>query len=115
MFEPVSDEDRDYERMFCSVLPDPAVISVFGLVFSTFLYTLKSKTLQFRVNVGGVNINDPDCNVTVGVMLRVTFFSGLLHAQYLHEEETIVFEAHGMSFPCTELLLFNYAKVYFRF
>ncbi len=21
------------------------------------------------------------------------------------------FEAHGMSFPCTELLLFNYAKV----
>ncbi len=23
----------------------------------------------------------------------------------------MVFEAHGMSFPCTELLLFNYAKV----
>ncbi len=22
-----------------------------------------------------------------------------------------MFEAHGMSFPCTELLLFNYAKV----
>ncbi len=23
----------------------------------------------------------------------------------------MVFEAHNMSFPCTELLLFNYAKV----
>ncbi len=23
----------------------------------------------------------------------------------------MVFEAHGMPFPCTELLLFNYAKV----
>ncbi len=23
----------------------------------------------------------------------------------------MVFEAHSMSFPCTELLLFNYAKV----
>ncbi len=23
----------------------------------------------------------------------------------------MVFEAHGMSFPCTQLLLFNYAKV----
>ncbi len=23
----------------------------------------------------------------------------------------MLFEAHGMSFPCTELLLFNYAKV----
>ncbi len=23
----------------------------------------------------------------------------------------MVFEAHGMSFPCTDLLLFNYAKV----
>ncbi len=23
----------------------------------------------------------------------------------------MVFEAHGMSFPCTELLLFNYAKI----
>ncbi len=40
------------------------------------------------------------------------FFSGLLHLQDLHKkEETMVFEAHGMSFPCTELLLFNYAKV----
>ncbi len=23
----------------------------------------------------------------------------------------MVFEAHGMSFPCTQLLLFNYTKV----
>uniref|UniRef100_A0A671PDN6 Kinesin-like protein n=1 Tax=Sinocyclocheilus anshuiensis TaxID=1608454 RepID=A0A671PDN6_9TELE len=37
---------------------------------------------------------------------------GLLNAQDLHKkEETMVFESHGMSFPCTELLLFNYAKV----
>ncbi len=64
-------------------------------------------------NVGGVNINDPDCNVTVGVVLGfILFFSGLFHARGLHkEEETMVFEAHCMSFPCTELLLFNYAKV----
>ncbi len=27
----------------------------------------------------------------------------------------MVFEAHGMSFPCTELLLFNYAKVKYSF
>ncbi len=28
-----------------------------------------------------------------------------------HKEETMVSEAHCMSFSCTELLLFNYAKV----
>ncbi len=40
------------------------------------------------------------------------FFSGLLHSQDLHKElVTEVFEAHCLSFPCTELLLFNYAKV----
>ncbi len=45
------------------------------------------------------------------VLIRL-FFSGLLHSRDLHkEEETMVFEAHGMSFPCTELLLFIYAKV----
>ncbi len=27
------------------------------------------------------------------------------------KKETMVFEAHGISFPCTELLLINYAKV----
>ncbi len=33
-------------------------------------------------------------------------------AQDLHKkEETMVFEAHCMSFPCPELLLFNYAKL----
>ncbi len=37
----------------------------------------------------------------------VFFWSQDLHK----EEETMVFEAHGMSFPCTKLLLFNYAKV----
>ncbi len=44
----------------------------------------------------------------VGIRL---FFSGLFHVRDLHEEETMLFEVHGMSFPCTELLLFNYAKV----
>ncbi len=63
-------------------------------------------------NVGGVNINDPDCKVRVGVMLGFAFFSGILHARDLHKKvETMVFEAHGMSFPCAEVLLFNYAKV----
>ncbi len=33
----------------------------------------------------------------------------LLHAS-LHKEGTMLFEAHGMPFPCIELLLFNYAK-----
>ncbi len=65
-------------------------------------------------NVGGVHISDPDCKVPVGgcyVQIRL-FFSGLLHSQDLHKkEETMVFEAHGMSFPCTEVLLFHYAKV----
>ncbi len=38
-------------------------------------------------------------------------FRDLLHSRDLHkEEETMVFEAHGMPFPHTELLLFNYAK-----
>ncbi len=45
------------------------------------------------------------------VLIRL-FFSGLFYSQDLHkEEETMVFEAHYMPFPCTELLLFNYAKV----
>ncbi len=40
------------------------------------------------------------------------FFSGLFYSQDLHKkEETMVFEANGMPLPCTELLLFNYAKV----
>ncbi len=53
-------------------------------------------------------ISDPDwCYVLIRL-----FFSGLLLARDLHKkEETMVFEAHGMSFPCTELLLFNYGKV----
>ncbi len=39
-------------------------------------------------------------------------FSGLLHLRALHKkDETMVFEDHIMSFLCTELLLFNYAKV----
>ncbi len=46
-------------------------------------------------NVGGVTISDPDCNVTDGVMFW--FASGILHSRDLHkEEDTMVFEAHGM-------------------
>ncbi len=57
--------------------------------------------------------SDPDCHFTVSVMFWFAcFFRGIFHAGDLHkEEETMVFEAHGMSFPCTKLLLFNYAKV----
>ncbi len=68
---------------------------------------------QVYANVGGINISDPDCNISRCYVLIRIFFSGILHSRDLHkEEETMVFEAHGnMSFPCTELLLFNYAKV----
>ncbi len=62
-------------------------------------------------NVGGVTISDPDCNVTVGVMFWFAYFSVVFWRDLHKKEETMVFEAHGMSFPCTELLLFNYAKV----
>ncbi len=64
-------------------------------------------------NVGGIHISDPDCNVNSRcyVLIRL-FFSGLLHLRDLHKkEETMVFEAHGMQSPLTELLGFNNAKV----
>ncbi len=63
-------------------------------------------------NIGGVTISDPDCNVTVGVMFWFAYFLVVFfYSRDLHKkEETMVFEAHCMSFPCTELLLFNYAK-----
>ncbi len=45
------------------------------------------------------------------VLIRI-FFSGLFYSRDLQkEEETMVFEAHCMSFPWTEILLFNYAKI----
>ncbi len=54
--------------------------------------------------------SDPDCCI-IYVLIRL-FFSGLFYSRNLYKkEETMVFEAHCMSFPCTELLLFNYAKV----
>ncbi len=63
-------------------------------------------------NVGGVHISDPNCNVTVSVMFGIAYFSVVFfYSQGLLEEETVVFEAHWMSFLCTELLLFNYAKL----
>ncbi len=68
--------------------------------------------VQGRV-YGMLGHNDPNCCITVGVMFWFACFSVVFFwSQDLHkEEETMVFEAHGMSFPCTELLLFNYAKV----
>ncbi len=67
---------------------------------------------QVYANVGGVTISDPDCYVTVGVMFWFAYFSVVFfYSRDLHKEETMVFDAHCMSFPCTELLLFNYAKV----
>ncbi len=54
--------------------------------------------------LGGVTICDPDCYVTVGVMFWFAYFSVVffIHEIYIIKEETMVFEAHGMSFPCTE-------------
>ncbi len=62
-------------------------------------------------NVGGVTIIDSDCYLAVCVLWFAYFSVVFFYSQDLHKEETMVFEAHGMSFPCTELLLFNYAKV----
>ncbi len=55
-------------------------------------------------NVGGVNINDPDCNVKVSVMFWFAYFSVVfyIHEIYISREETMVFDAQ---------VLFNYAKV----
>ncbi len=61
--------------------------------------------------VYGVTISDPGGNVTVVLCSDSPIFQWSFYSRDLHEEETIVFEAHGVSFPCTELLLFNYAKV----
>ncbi len=56
--------------------------------------------------------SDPDCCVTVSVMFWFACFSVVFFkSRDLHKQETMVSEAHSMSFPCTELLLFNYAKV----
>ncbi len=53
-------------------------------------------------NVGGVT-SDPDCYCYVLICLS---FSGLFYSQDLHKkEETMVFEAHCMSFPCGTLII----------
>ncbi len=63
-------------------------------------------------NVGGVTISDPDCYITVSVMLWFAYFSVVfIYSRDLHKKEETMLEAHCMSFPCTELLLFNYAKI----
>ncbi len=68
--------------------------------------------LEYGWVYANVHISDPDCNIPVNYVLIHLFFTGLLHSQDLHkEEETMVFEALCMSFECTELLLFNYAKL----
>ncbi len=44
--------------------------------------------------------SDPDCYVTVGVMFGFACFSVVFFkSRDLHEEETMVSEAHCMSFP----------------
>lgn len=46
------------------------------------------------------------------VTIVTTWTPGLLHSWDLHEsKETMVFEAHGVSFPRTKILLLNYNKV----
>ncbi len=84
------------------MLPDPAVISIFwAFLFLFVLIAIFGNTASMiqlcrsgwprtwpgvcYANIGGVNINDPDCNVTVGVMLGIRlFFSGLGHARDLN-------------------------------
>ncbi len=93
-------------------------------VVLTCFFTIPAELLMVRLaagiehgrvyaNIGGVTISDPDCYVTVGVMFWFAYFSVVFFYSWdLHkEEETMVFKAHCISFPCTELLLFNYAKV----
>ncbi len=48
-------------------------------------------------NVGGININDPDCNVTVGVMLGFASFPVVfcMYEIYIRRRKKMVFEAHG--------------------
>ncbi len=62
-------------------------------------------------NVGGVTISDPDCYVTVGVIFWFVYFSVFFYSRDLHKKETMLFEAHCMSFPCTEIVLLTYAEV----
>ncbi len=48
-------------------------------------------------NVGCVTISDPNCHITVGVMLGFALiFSVFFYSQDLNKEETMVFDAHGM-------------------
>ncbi len=57
-------------------------------------------------NFEGVTISDPDCYVTVGVMFWFAYFSVVFfHSWDLYKEETMVFEAHSMSFPYRTLII----------
>ncbi len=78
------------------------------------LFTILAELLMIRLaaglehgrvfaHVGGLTINDPDCYVTIAVMFWFAYFSVVFFYSWdLHKkEETMVFEAHCMSFPCT--------------
>ncbi len=75
-----------------------------------FYFMLSSEHGRVYANVGGVHISDPKCNITVGIMFWFAYFSVVFCIQQdLHKkEQTMVFEAHGMPFPCTELLLIQF-------
>ncbi len=69
------------------------------------LFTIPAELPMVRLaaNMGGFMQMLGACYVLIRL-----FFSALFYSRDLHKkEETIVFEAHGMSFPCTELLLFK--------
>ncbi len=63
-------------------------------------------------NVGGVAISDPDCYITVSVMFWFAYFSVVfcIHEIYIRRKQWCL-RLTVCHFPCTELLLFNYAKV----
>ncbi len=60
----------------------------------------------YKQMLGGVTIGDPDGNVTVCAMFWFAYLSVVfcIHKIYI---------SLRMSFLCSELLLFNYAKVQF--
>ncbi len=53
--------------------------------------------------------SDPDCYGTVGVMFGFACFSVAFFNHEIYMRRKLW--CHCMSFPCIELLLFNYAKV----
>ncbi len=75
--------------------------------------TCRTSAMQVRlaagIEHGRVSMSDPYCDVTVCVVLiRLGWYYAF--TRFTWRGNNCVWGSH-MSFPCTELLLFNYAKV----